>query len=173
MDRPSELILHDVRCFQGEQRGCLKPITLLVRENSTGKTTFLGCYAVLNQIFKGREIEKELDFNIEPFSMGSFRDVVRFHRGRSGLIDQFKLGLTYSFPTNNDRRSYQLLATFEEDGSQPIIASLRFQFDKDSFLEVQPNGEGTTMLKIPKTEVEIDASMSDTIQMTNMCFSLG
>ena len=173
MDRPSELILHDVRCFQGEQRGCLKPITLLVGENSTGKTTFLGCYAVLNQIFKGREIETELDFNIEPFSMGSFRDVVRFRRGRSGLIDQFKLGLTYSFPTKNDRRSYQLLATFEEDGSQPIIASLRFQFDKDSFLEVQPNGEDTTMLKIPKTEVEIDASMADTIHMTNMSFSLG
>ena len=34
-----ELILYDVRCFQGEQYGRCKPITLLVGENSTGKIT--------------------------------------------------------------------------------------------------------------------------------------
>ena len=173
MDRPSELILHDVRCFQGEQRGRLRPITLLVGENSTGKTTFLGCFAVLNQIFKGREIETQLDFNIEPFSMGSFRDVVRFRRRRGGLIDQFKLGLTYSFPTKNGRRSYQLLATFEEYGSQPIIASLRFQFDKDSFLEVQRNGTDATIIKIPETEVVVDMSMTKIIPLISLSFSFG
>lgn len=36
MDDPRELILCDVRCFQDAQRGNLRPITLLVGENSTG-----------------------------------------------------------------------------------------------------------------------------------------
>ena len=30
MDEPKELILRDVRCFHGEQRGALRPVTLLV-----------------------------------------------------------------------------------------------------------------------------------------------
>ena len=51
VDDPRELILQDVRCFQDEQRGRLRPITLLVGENSTGKTTFLGCYSVLHRMF--------------------------------------------------------------------------------------------------------------------------
>ena len=46
MDLPREFMLTDVRCFEGEQRARLRPITLLVGENSTGKTTFLGCYNV-------------------------------------------------------------------------------------------------------------------------------
>ena len=48
MIQPGDLTLQDVRCFQGEQRGSLRPITLLVGENSTGKTTFLGCYHIVD-----------------------------------------------------------------------------------------------------------------------------
>ena len=172
MDHPNELVLHDVRCFHGEQRGCLKPITLLVGENSTGKTTFLGCYAVLNQVFKGREIETHIDFNTEPFSMGSFRDIVRSQRGPRGSIDRFKLGLTYSFTTKKGHRSYQLLATFQEDGSQPIITSLHFQFDENSFLEVKRSGEDRTILKVPNTELAIEVPLATAIRVVNVIFSI-
>ena len=54
MDHPTNLILQDVRCFDGEQHGQLRGITLLVGENSTGKTTFLGCYRALHQMFPMR-----------------------------------------------------------------------------------------------------------------------
>ena len=57
MDTPRELILQDVRCFKGTQRGRLRPVTLLVGENSTGKTTFLGCYRVLHQVLSRREVD--------------------------------------------------------------------------------------------------------------------
>ena len=36
----NELILHDVRRFQGEQHGRCKPITLLVGENILAKLHF-------------------------------------------------------------------------------------------------------------------------------------
>ena len=78
MDHPTEVTLQDVRCFEGEQRGCLRPITLLVGENSTGKTTFLGCYRALSRLFSEYGFTgKSPDFNIEPLAMGSFRDIVR------------------------------------------------------------------------------------------------
>ena len=72
--------MEDVRCFQGTQRGHLRPITLLVGENSTGKTTFLGCYRILHRVLSKQDvnINEQLDFNEEPFSMGSFHDIVRF-----------------------------------------------------------------------------------------------
>ena len=94
MAQADELILSDVRCFQGEQRGRVRPITLLIGENSTGKSTFLGCYSVVHQLLSRfpRALDAP-DFNNEPFSMGSFRDIVRSRRGREGRIDEFKLGV--------------------------------------------------------------------------------
>ena len=77
MIRASEFLLEDVRCFRGAQRARLRPITLLVGENSTGKTTFLGCYSVLRELLAGGWAPGgRLDFNREPFLMGSFRDIV-------------------------------------------------------------------------------------------------
>ena len=149
MDHPTDLILQDVRCFEGEQRGPLRPITLLVGENSTGKTTFLGCYDVLHRMFSERDFtdlsdfDDLPDFNQEPFAMGSFRDIVRSRRGPSGRINEFKLGLALEASQNGLPYS-ELTATFREEGSQPIVSSLRFQFGHESFLKLERSDEGTS-----------------------------
>ena len=98
MNHPGELTLQDVRCFQGEQRGSLRPITLLVGENSTGKTTFLGCYHVLHRLLSGLDFERMLDFNEEPFAMGSFRDIVRSGRRPGAGSNEFKPGVSFDPP---------------------------------------------------------------------------
>ena len=152
MDDPKALILRDVRCFQGEQRGALRPVTLLVGENSTGKTTFLGCYGVLQRAFSRPFIDDGLDFNEEPFPMGSFRDIVRSRRGPGGRLDAFELGLAVE-PASDKTPPYTLRATFREQGSQPVVWSLRFDFDSDSFLELQRSADGTTF-RIPNRVVE-------------------
>ena len=126
MDVPRELTLCDVRCFQDAQRGNLRPITLLVGENSTGKTTFLGCYRVLHQAFSGHDTDALLDFNEQPFSMGSFRDIVRSRRGPAGRIEQFGLGLAINPAVERDIPPYTLFATFREDGSEPVIIDTPF-----------------------------------------------
>ena len=113
---PAELILQDVRCFAGEQRARVRPITLLVGENGTGKTTFLGCYRALHRMLSGTE---QPDFNDEPFAMGGFRDIARSRRGRPGRLEEFKLGFTLE--RKGDER---LMATFREKGSRPVVASL-------------------------------------------------
>ena len=153
MDDPKALILRDVRCFQGKQRGGLRPVTLLVGENSTGKTTFLGCYGVLHQVFSRPYFGHEPDFNEEPFPMGSFRDVVRSRRGPGGRIDEFRLGLEVE-SARGGMPPYSLLVTFQEKGSQPVVSSLRFDFRSDSFLELQPAPGGGTAFRIPSRTVE-------------------
>ena len=157
MDEPGELILTDVRCFQGRQRGCLRPITLLVGENSTGKTTFLSCYNLLYQVLSSWgeiNIDEWLDFNEEPFSMGSFRDIVRSRRGPSGRIDEFKIGL--AAVAHQDVPPWEISVMFSEKGSQPVISSLRYQFSAESFLELRRSGSDGTILAIPDYEAEIE-----------------
>ena len=171
MDNPRELILTDVRCFQGEQRASLRPITLLVGENSTGKTTLLGCYSVLHQVFSRLDTDSLLDFNHEPFAMGSFRDIVRSRRGPGGRIDEFKLGFTVDPAPNAGIPSYTRLATFCEAGSEPVISSIRFEFNPDSFLELERRPEGT-VLRIPEHSVETDVPFGEAMLIVDFLATL-
>ena len=155
MDDARELILQDVRCFQDEQRCRLRPITLLVGENSTGKTTFLGCYRVLHRMLSMRGLGELLDFNEEPFAMGSFRDIVRSRRGPSGRIDEFKIGLRVDRASDDVMSPYELSVTFREKGSEPVASSLRFQFDTDAFLELRSSEHGT-IVQIPDRTEEMN-----------------
>ena len=58
------ITLKDYRCFHNEQTARLAPLTLLVGENSTGKTSFMAMIRVLSDItsrlgspgFQGRPI---------------------------------------------------------------------------------------------------------------------
>ena len=167
MDIPRDLILRDVRCFQGTQRGRLRPITLLVGENSTGKTTFLGCYSVLHQMFARPDIEGRLDFNEQPFTMGSFRDIVRSRRGPGGRIEEFTIGLIAERAPRRGIPSHKLLATFREEGSQPVLSSFRFDFDVDSFLELQWSSDGT-VIQIPDHQVETSIRFREALFVLDM-----
>ena len=158
MDDLQELFLRNVRCFQDAQRVSVRPITLLVGENSTGKTTFMGCYSVLHQMFRKFDIDGQLDFNQEPFAMGSFRDIVRARRGPEGRIDEFQLGFTIHPAHDKNISSYQLIATFREGGSQPVISAFRFEFQSNAFLEME-RIEDRTIVRIPGHDVETHAPL--------------
>ena len=171
MDEIRELILKDVRCFQGTQRGCLRPITLLVGENSTGKTTFLSCYRVLHRVLSGQNvnIDEWLDFNEEPFSMGSFHDIVRSRRGPGGRIDEFKLGFTVA--PHNGVPPYEISVAFSAKGSQPVVSSLRYQFNAESFLALRRGESDTTILSTPHHEEETDFSFGIVMVILDMLTS--
>ena len=157
MAQPEELILKDVRCFGGEQRGRLRPITLLVGENSTGKSTFLACFSVMYQIVGPPDgaTAYSPDFNREPFSMGSFRDIVRSRRGRRGRIEEFQLGIKF------DRKRaagvpMEVLITFEERGSQPVQSKCLYRYEPSDYVELRQSEYGTSCLSIPKLQEEIE-----------------
>ena len=158
---PTELILRDVRCFGGEQRVPLRPITLLVGENSTGKTTLLGCYAALHRTFASTYPIFFSDFNEEPFAMGSFRDIVRSRRGPSGRINEFELG--FGFGAEQSGLPYSDLSiTFREIGSQPTVSSVRFAFGDGLYLELRRTERGGSAVEVPGCPVqEIDLSFAE------------
>lgn len=78
MSAVTRLSLKDIRCFSGEQRAELSKVTLLVGENSLGKTTFLGCLNGITRLSSLVELEDDVNcFDQAPFSMGSFDRLVR------------------------------------------------------------------------------------------------
>ncbi len=87
MSALTSLSLTDVRCFAGTQQAQLPRVTVLVGENSAGKSTFLGCARTLAQVANLQKWDRErsswgaLDdenhFALRPFWMGSFATIAR------------------------------------------------------------------------------------------------
>ncbi len=84
-------LVEDVRCFKGPQEVRIRPLTFLVGENSTGKTTVLGCMQALADYMYGAHAT--MDFNRHPYEMGSFREIVRKSKP---LLKSFKIGATFA-----------------------------------------------------------------------------
>ncbi len=74
---PTGMSLANVRCFSGEQAARLSKITLLVGENSVGKTTFLGCLNALGRLAGLDDLQDRNWFDRAPFSMGPFDTLAR------------------------------------------------------------------------------------------------
>ena len=154
-----EFIIKNVRCFEGEQRADIRPVTLLVGENSTGKTSFLGSYRALHQIIDGdiflrRGLIRQgnPDFNLEPFQMGAFRDIVRSKKGIPDGMGEFTLGFG---GVKKGDREYDILHTFIEEGSEPTISSLCFKFPSGSDLNIRNLSSGKGVFEIPSRNIEL------------------
>lgn len=81
MSRITSLALSDVRCFAGMQRTGLPRVTVLVGENSTGKSTFLGCARAIARLSDLADLSDNNPFDDPPFSMGDFETIA--HSGAS------------------------------------------------------------------------------------------
>ena len=86
MDR---LIVEGVRCFFSRQSVPLKPITLLVGENSSGKTTFLALARIAWDLCT---LRRRIDFNEDPFLLGASDQIASFRGGRGGRAKCFTIG---------------------------------------------------------------------------------
>ena len=73
MPKLTRIALESFRCFSSRQEASLAPLTFLVGDNSTGKTSFLALIrAMWNTVLLGRVP----DFTEAPFQLGSFQDII-------------------------------------------------------------------------------------------------
>ena len=91
MDR---ITLKNFRCFRDEQTARLAPLTLLVGENSTGKTSFLALIWALWDVACRKRIP---DFKEEPYDLGSCDDIAHSRGGRGGRAVTFGSALQDDF----------------------------------------------------------------------------
>ena len=156
MNEFSELTLENFRCFCDEQSGRLRPITLLVGENSTGKSSFMASYLVMDQCFKGPFMNAEPDFNLEPFALGSFEDIAHTFRGISEGADEFKIGLSVGKDCISNL--YQVNLAFRQNFASPRIHKITYNFGSDGYVKFERTSSGTK-ISIPKQSITLDWSL--------------
>ena len=83
------ITLENYRCFREKQTAHLAPLTLLVGENSTGKTSFLALVRALWDVGFRKSLP---DFREVPFDLGTFREIAHNRGGRGGQALSFLAG---------------------------------------------------------------------------------
>ena len=138
----AEFIIENVRCFRDRLRVPLRPITFLVGENSTGKTTFLGCYNALRNLWSGIQMGGSDGniFNQGPFSMGAYGDIVA--RSRPGM-ENFCLGIRGPVDkVNPDSNPRDLICYFHKSGSEPTLSKISSILSAKDELHIEPTDKG-------------------------------
>ena len=118
MDR---IRLKNFRCFREEQTARLAPLTLLVGENSTGKTSFMAMIRALWDVMYQTSVP---DFKEEPYDLGSFDEIAYHQGGRGGRADTFEAGFDFTprhrKDTANRVDGSRFEVTFGRIGTIPI-----------------------------------------------------
>jgi hypothetical protein len=121
-----------IRCFAEPQDAVIRPITLLVGENSSGKTTFLALYRIATAIANG--VVNNPPFNADPFWLGAY-DQIASHRGGSrGRAKSFSLAAT----VDDDAGHCSLRTEYLSRRGQPSPRSCRLEAGR---LAIQANNE--------------------------------
>lgn len=129
----TQFTMEEVRCFAARQEFEIRPLTILVGENSTGKTTMLACFHILaNYLSRG-----EVDFNIFPYSMGIFKDIVR----KSTKQDKsFAIGI--GLKDKADEVEITLKFGEKRGGVEPVVDSMSIKFSDGEIVLIARDGIG-------------------------------
>lgn len=135
--------IENFRCFRKPSPVDIRPINLLVGENSAGKTSFLAATRFLLELFHRGS---QPSFNKEPFHLGSFDQIAHYRGGRAGRAKTFTFevedeiprtirhstqpGLFPNPPVGQSKYiAYRLKVAFKDYKSQPTIESVEFSAD--------------------------------------------
>lgn len=115
------LLLENMRCFVSPGWRRIAPLTILVGENSTGKTSFLAATRLAWDLVYGRT---EVDFNEDPFLLGAYDQIAHFFGGRGGRAKHFDIGMRFGDPRS---AKLYVASRFEKRGSQPQLIEQSIQ----------------------------------------------
>ncbi|MFY9821872.1 MAG: AAA family ATPase [Thermoanaerobaculia bacterium] len=160
MDR---LIIENVRCFRGRHEVPLAPLTILVGENSTGKSTVLAMARLAWDVASG----KRTQFNEEPFLLGSYEQIASLPRTGSRHARRFTIGCEWSKKSRekslpSSRAS--VTGSFVSQTSQPALKTwsfesnpfeLKAEFDSEENLVSLELGLGSRKVERKLREVSI------------------
>ena len=129
----------------------MAPLTVLVGENSSGKSTFLGLVRLAWDI-AARPVYP--DFNEEPFQLGAFDQIVSIQGSRSEVKAGFTIGMETCLKVKGASEAVEVTGRFGSYRGQPILEGwswgcvpyqLRASFTKSgsllSLIAAGPSGE--------------------------------
>lgn len=116
--------IKNFRCFGDSQEAVLAPLTLLVGDNSTGKTSFMGVIRVLWDMLYRQRVP---DFKEAPYDLGSFASLVHDSMTGDDSATTFELGLEYSSapPQDSGASAIGFNVEFGKNGTAPVPVRFR------------------------------------------------
>ena len=139
MDR---VTLQNYRCFREKQSARLAPLTFLVGENSTGKTSFL---ALLRAIKDVAYLGKIPDFREPPYDLGVFEDIAH----RSSIVTNNPISFEAGFEALSNSETDNRIAfevKFVDRAGYPF-PSIRRLTSKSAWLEINLKDETDTRFR--------------------------
>jgi predicted ATPase len=148
------LTIEGVRAFKQRLTASLGKLTLLVGQNSTGKSTFLACTRIAWDIAAGGEG----DFNEQPFELGTYESIAHYHGGRGLRVREFAIGAEFQLSREGSGRLPQVLprmeshaggslavnGVFQSYNGSPALVRWKVTDGRDSFFEAdRRNGKVT------------------------------
>lgn len=94
-----DLIVENIRCFSGRHVAPLAPLTVLIGENSAGKSTLI---AMARIAWDAMTKWDQVDFNEEPFRLGAFSDIISANADNKG--ESFAVGFRLPLRTSDRRK---------------------------------------------------------------------
>ena len=136
-------MLNNFRCFGAPQVARLAPLTLLVGENSTGKTAFLAIIRALWDVAIGQRVP---DFREDPYDLGSFREVAHQRGKGAGRAQSFEVGFV------DGPSSYSV--EFAEHNTFPYPVRRRLDTEEGDWVEISNpmQAEGSMRIHIDSGE---------------------
>jgi predicted ATPase len=134
-----EISLKNLRTFVDETNFFLSPITFLVGENSTGKTSFLATFSALSR----PGFPMKIDFNVDPYDMGSFENIATNRRGRIGNAKEFEITI------KNEKRQSAMRCVYSEKLGLPFLKSIKITQEKN-LIEIEFGEEIQASFRLSK-----------------------
>jgi predicted ATPase len=113
-----DLALKDFRGFHDTEFARIRPITILIGENSTGKSSFLAAIKYFVETTVGGKVAS---FNEAPFQLGTFQQIAHYRGGKAGRAKEFKIITKYHVNYKKDNKFVR----------EPMTYVLKF-FDSES-----------------------------------------
>ena len=120
------ITIENFRCFREKQTARLAPLTLLVGENSTGKTSFLALLRALDDLSHNAVP----DFKWPPYDLGTFDEIAHYRGGRGGRAETFCADVTASSASAGNQSDWRLTVEFGKEGTAPVPIYQRVSLGK-------------------------------------------
>ena len=125
----TKITAKDFRCFRSAEAR-LAPLTLLVGENSTGKTSFLALVRALLDSGYGRQVP---DFREAPYDLGTFQDIAHSRGARGGSARAFSA--SFEARRGSKAKTHRYEVTFRDRAAFAVPSVHRYSSARNAFVE--------------------------------------
>ena len=148
----TRLTVEGFRCFGSRQDARLAPLTLLVGENSAGKTSFL---AMVRALRAAAVTGPPPDFNAPPYEFGSYDDMAH-RRGARGGGPAASFGGSLTIRGDRpDSAPITFSATFAKGEKEPVLVRRQYESAGYSFEDASRPPPGIVAIGTPRAGFKV------------------